>query len=235
MLGKRIRRPDTENCDKADDGESEMWILSKVDIKKLQIWEREMLRLIWGEIEIGENCKRRTNLELEQIYREPRISTIQRRVENKQQKKYGKPPVFTELEELELSEYLALSAKWRTRYTVDEDRFVKNLSGEKWVKSYLQRQNRAIKSRMSTREKETVVNPKIKKINVTPDNSVAGEAFIEELKQAQKRRNESIKHFIGKVIEEDKERETLKITSWKNHRGSPNTFVFPDVEDCDEV
>ncbi|KAF2886596.1 hypothetical protein ILUMI_19576 [Ignelater luminosus] len=62
------------------------------------------------------------------------------------------------------------------------------------------------------------------------NNSVIVKFFYDE-----GRRNESIKHFIRKVTDEDEKRETLEITSLRNYRASPNTFDFPDVEDCDEI
>ena len=83
-------------------------------------------------------------------------STIQRKVKDTQQNPYGRPPVFSCLQETQISECLALAAKWGfpltafdikcivkrflDRQGIVETRFKNNMPGKNWLKGFLKRQ-----------------------------------------------------------------------------------------------
>lgn len=114
-------------------------------------------------------------------------SSIQRKVKNIQQQKYGRPPVFTIEEENKLSECLSLTAEWGfpltafdvrciakkfldKRGTV-EPRFKNNMPGKKWIQCFLNRQSIQLKTQMCN-------NIKRARAAVTPE---AIEAYFDEL------------------------------------------------------
>jgi hypothetical protein len=49
---------------------SEAWCLAANDEKNLSIWERKVLRKIFGPICVARNWRRRTNEEVKQLYGE---------------------------------------------------------------------------------------------------------------------------------------------------------------------
>lgn len=55
---------------------SETWILNKAEENKIDIWERKILRRIYGGKKDGEVWIRRTNEEVMNLYREPPISQV---------------------------------------------------------------------------------------------------------------------------------------------------------------
>lgn len=52
---------------------SELWILNKINMNKLEVWERKMLRKIYGGKRFGEIWLPRSNKELSDLYGEPSI------------------------------------------------------------------------------------------------------------------------------------------------------------------
>ena len=54
---------------------SETWTLTKKDENLLNTWERKILRRIFGAININGEWRRRTNSELEQLFKKPTIVT----------------------------------------------------------------------------------------------------------------------------------------------------------------
>lgn len=54
---------------------SELWVLSKNSAQKLEIWERKVLRRIYGGIKISDGLwRRRTNKEVQELYEHPTIT-----------------------------------------------------------------------------------------------------------------------------------------------------------------
>lgn len=52
---------------------SEVWTLRTIEIQKLEVWERKVLRKIFGGKKINNIWERRTNQELKELYKEPSI------------------------------------------------------------------------------------------------------------------------------------------------------------------
>lgn len=52
---------------------SELWILNEKSENQLAVWEREILRHIYGGIKVGNIWCRRTNQNLNEIYGDPGI------------------------------------------------------------------------------------------------------------------------------------------------------------------
>ncbi|KAF2884141.1 hypothetical protein ILUMI_22030 [Ignelater luminosus] len=52
------------------------WVLEKAEIGLLEIWERKILQAIYGGINTEVEWRRRTNEELENIYKESKITTV---------------------------------------------------------------------------------------------------------------------------------------------------------------
>lgn len=55
---------------------SELWILRQTDIKLIEVWERKMLRKIFGAKKIENAWERRTNQELKDLFKEPCIAGV---------------------------------------------------------------------------------------------------------------------------------------------------------------
>src|SRR5436190_23604898 len=53
----------------------ETWVLTKQEEKTLEVWERKILRRIYGGAREENQWRRRTNQEIESIYGEPNITT----------------------------------------------------------------------------------------------------------------------------------------------------------------
>lgn len=92
-------------------------------------------------------------------------STIQRKIKNIQQNRFGRPPVFNETEETQLSQCLGLAAEWGFPFTsfdvkcivkrfldrkgIVEPRFKNNMPGKNWMKGFMKRQSSDLKTRMA--------------------------------------------------------------------------------------
>lgn len=55
---------------------SETWVLTQEDLRKIEIWERKVLRRIFGGIKENDEWRRRTNKELAEVYNEPNIGSV---------------------------------------------------------------------------------------------------------------------------------------------------------------
>ncbi|XP_071052929.1 uncharacterized protein [Onthophagus taurus] len=91
-------------------------------------------------------------------------SSIRRRVKNKQQNQYGRPPVFNNDEERKITECIALAVEWGFPLTsfdircivkkmldkngLNEPRFKNNMPEIKWIKGFLKRQSEELKGRL---------------------------------------------------------------------------------------
>lgn len=114
-------------------------------------------------------------------------SSIQRKVNNVQQNHFGRPTVFSDLEEKELSQCIALAAEWGFPLTafdvrcitkkfldtkgITEPRFKNNMPGKKWITGFFKRQSGELKTRMSN-------NIKRARAAVTPEMI---ESYFQEL------------------------------------------------------
>lgn len=58
---------------------SETWVLTKDNITRLEVWERKILRRIFGGVKMEGIWRRRTNAELEELFQEPSIKVMVQR------------------------------------------------------------------------------------------------------------------------------------------------------------
>lgn len=56
--------------------ENETWVIAKKTEIKLQVWERKILRRIFGERKIGDRWQRKTNEEIYELFEEPKITSV---------------------------------------------------------------------------------------------------------------------------------------------------------------
>ncbi|KAI4455091.1 hypothetical protein MML48_9g00014462 [Holotrichia oblita] len=54
----------------------ETWTLTKKEETKLEVWERKVLRRIFGGIRVGDEYRRRTNKDIEELYKKPNIVQV---------------------------------------------------------------------------------------------------------------------------------------------------------------